>query len=320
MAGNPNYDTDLLAATFGLFLEKQPKDAIFQGIPFLERLREKQQIKRKGGNELYEPLMYAKNNAGGSYSGYDSFNLTPSQGLTRSVYNWKYYEWTIMISGQEEMENAGESQMIDLLEARWTQTKKSMFDTVDSDLFLDGTGNASKKVTGLDLAIDNAGTYGGIVRSTNTWWQANETAIGGVLGLDGTTGLRRTYNACAFGQNTDTPDLLLTTQILYEAYEKLMDAGLRWTVGGSQNAVFETPNLMFRKAQMMWDAYCQSGTLYLINSDYMKFIVHSDRDFVPTDWKVPVGQDAKVAQILAAFQLVVSNCRRLGKNTGYTNT
>ncbi len=320
MPGNPNYDPSLLATTFALFLERQPKDAIFNDLALYDVLEKRGKIKRKGGIKLLEPLMYAKNTAGGSYAGYDTFDVSPQEGFTNAEFAWKFYEWTISISGPEELQNAGESQMVDLLEGKWEQTRMSIIDKLDQDAFLDGTGNASKEITGLAAMVGNSGTYGNIARATNVWWKSQVTAVGGALAVAGANGLRRLYNDCSLGKMKRTPNLILTTQIVFEAYEALMDANMRYTNTGEENVGFKSPSLMFRGAPMFWDEYCQSGVLYMLNTDFFKICVHEERDMKPTEWKKPVNQDAKVAQIFFAGELVCSNARHLGKFTGLTNT
>lgn len=319
MPGNPNYATDVLTATLEVFLSKQPKDAIFQDLALLDVLEKRAKTKRKGGLKLLEPLMYAKSTSGGSYSGWDTFDVSPQQGITNAEYLWKYYYWSITINGQEEQENAGEAAMIDLLETKWEQTKMSMVDAIGADLFLDGTGNGSKKVTGLALAVDNAGTYGNIARSSNTWWQSQENGNAVAITPAGSNGLRRMFNDCSYGKQKRTPNLIVTTQEGYESYEALMDTNMRYTNTGEENVGYRNPNLMFRNAPMFWDDYCQDGGLYMLNTDFLKWIVNSDRDMTPTPFKVPTNQDGKVAQILWAGNLTSSNCRHQGKFTALTN-
>ncbi len=154
-----------------------------------------------------------------------------------------------MINGQEMNENAGTAQAIDLLQFKWDQAKDSIRDQLAQDIFLAGTAGNAKGIVGLELAVDSAGTYANIVRSTNTWWSANETAVSGPLVLAGLNGMRRMYNSCAYGQATMTPDLLITTQLEFEAYEALMDPYLRFTVQ-SDNPAILSENLKFRKAPL----------------------------------------------------------------------
>lgn len=320
MPGNANYSTAVLTATFQIFLSKTPKDAIFNDLPLFAWLNSKGKIKRKGGTPILTPLMYGKSSAVGSYQGYDLLDVSPQEGLTNAQFTWKQYYATVTISGKEELENSGEGQQIDLLEAKWAQAKMSLEDKLDSDSFLDGTGNGGLDITGLALAVDSAGTYGNIARSTNTWWSAQETAVGGVLAIGGTGGMRRIYNDCAFGRGKRTPDLILAPQICYEAYEALMDPYMRYSNTGDQNVGFKSQSLRFRDASMFYDEYCQSGVMYFLNSEYINFLVHPERDMHVGGFQTPPNQDAKSAKILEFGEITVSNCRHLGKLTGITNT
>ncbi|HML98914.1 MAG TPA: phage major capsid protein [Tepidiformaceae bacterium] len=318
MAGNPNYDTALLTTTFNKFVSKQAADVIFNDLALFEYLNSKGSVKKRvdGGVKMLVHLMYGKNTAVQSYSGYDLLDVSPQEGLTNAEFELKQYNIPITISGREEELNAGEAQMIDLLESKWDQARMSLRDKLNADGFLDGTGNGGKNITGLALMVDSAGTYGNIPRATNSWWAAQETAVGGPLTIEGSTGMRRIYNDCSLGKGTMTPDGILTTQTLFEKYESLMAPYLRYSVGGDANAVFANDNLKFRKAMMFWDHECQSQTMYFLNSKVIEMRVKRDMQVVP--FQVPINQDAKVAHIRWMGELVAKNCRHLGKLTGAT--
>ena len=318
MAGNPNYDTALLTTTFNKFVSKQAADVIFNDLALFEYLNSKGSVKKRvdGGVKMLVHLMYGKNTAVQSYSGYDTLDVSPQEGLTNAEFELKQYNIPISISGREEELNAGEAQMIDLLESKWDQARMSLRDKLNSDGFLDGTGNNSKDITGLALMVDSAGTYGNIPRATNSWWAAQETAVGGSLTIEGSAGMRRIYNDCSLGKGTMVPDGILTTQTLFEKYESLMAPYMRYTVGGDANAVFTNDNLRFRKAMMFWDAECQSEVMYFLNSKVIEMRVKRDMQVVP--FQVPINQDAKVAHIRWMGELVAKNCRHLGKLTGAT--
>ena len=318
MAGNPNYDTALLTTTFNKFVSKQAADVIFNDLALFEYLNSKGSVKKRvdGGVKMLVHLMYGKNTAVQSYSGYDTLDVSPQEGLTNAEFELKQYNIPISISGREEELNAGEAQMIDLLESKWDQARMSLRDKLNSDGFLDGTGNNSKDITGLALMVDSAGTYGNIPRATNSWWAAQETAVGGSLTIEGSAGMRRIYNDCSLGKGTMVPDGILTTQTLFEKYESLMAPYMRYTVGGDANAVFTNDNLRFRKAMMFWDAECQSEVMYFLNSNVIEMRVKRDMQVVP--FQVPINQDAKVAHIRWMGELVAKNCRHLGKLTGAT--
>jgi hypothetical protein len=204
----------------------------------------------------------------------------------------------------------------------------SLADAMNQDMFGDGTGNSSKDIDGLGIMIDSTGTYGNIVRSANSWWAANETAVSGVLALQGATGMRRMYNDCSLGRGRVTPDFMITTQAIFEEYETFMDPNMRFTNTGSEDVGFKNLNLMFRGKPIFWDDYCDSGVMYFNNSMVQKLVVMSGRDggvsqsedrdkgdFRTEPFQKPVNQDGRVAKFFWMGNLTASNCRLLGKLT-----
>lgn len=317
--GNPNYDTALLTMTLEKFLSKQPADAVFEKLTLFEWLNAKGSVKKRvdGGVKLLVPLMYGKNSTAQSYRGYDVLDIAPQEGFTNAEFDMKQYNVAITISGREEELNAGEAQMIDLLEAKWDQARMSLRDLLNHDAYGDGTANNGKAITGLSLMIDSAGTYGNINRATNSWWAAQENAVDGPLVIDGEDGMRRMYNDCSLGKGAMVPDGILTTQELFERYEALMAPYLRYTVQGEASATFVHDNLKFRKAQLMWDEECPTGVMFFLNSQVIELRVK--RDFTVVPFQRPINQDAKVAHVRWMGELVAKNCRHLGKMTGVTD-
>lgn len=318
MAGNANYSTDFLTATLVNYMSGQAADALFNDVPLIEWLNGKGSVKRReaGGTKLIEPLMYARNSTVASYRGYDRLNISPQEGLTAAEFEWKQYSGAIAISGYEERVNTGKSAQIRLLETKWKQLRLSFMDELNTDCYADGTGNGGKDLVGLALMVDSAGTYGNIVRASNSWWAAQETAVGGALQIYGSTGMQRMMNDCAVGRGSMQPELLLTTQSIYEQYESLMAPYMRYTIASEGNAVFQSDSLMFRKARMIWDHSATSGVMYFLNSKVITFVVDQERDFKVRPFQEPNDQDAKVALILWMGALIANNCRHLGKLTG----
>ena len=75
---------------------------------------------------------------------------------------------------QEILNNQGENQLEDVLDAYMEAAERSLEDTMDAALYGDGTANGGKQLTGLATAVPivtNTGIYGGIDRTTATIWQ-----------------------------------------------------------------------------------------------------------------------------------------------------
>lgn len=322
MAGNANFDT-IATTTLVKYADKTLVDNIFGSNALFYLMAGTEKVRNAngrgykeldGGLKIVEPLLYASNSTAGSYSGYDVLDTDPQEGMTNAEFEWKQYSVSVSISGKEKRQNNGETAVLNLLEGKIMQAEMSLIESMNGDLFTDGTGNASKDLTGLVLAIDSAGTYGNIDRTTETWWAAQETAVTGPL----TIGVMRTkYNDCSNGYSKDHPELIVTDQDEYEAYEAKLQPDMRFADNKLGDAGFE--NLKFKGAQIVFDEQCNAGVMNFLNMKYLGLRVHKDARFTVTDEQRPVDQDAFVKQILFMGNLVSSNCRRQGKLTGLTD-
>lgn len=152
--GNVNYDA-ILSTTLANY-RSTLEDNVFTARPLVAWLKRKDKIKMKdGGAKIVEPLLYAQNQAAGSYSGYDTLPLTASAGITAAEYPWKQFAATIAINGLEEAENSGEEAIIDLLEAKITQAEETIAEQMDIMFLADGSGNSGKDWWGLKALIED---------------------------------------------------------------------------------------------------------------------------------------------------------------------
>jgi hypothetical protein len=122
-----------------------------------------------GGDYIMEEIMYDDPNTRtvDSYSGYDSINVSQNSPISSAQYDLKQYAGSMSVSGLEMLKNAGEQQQIDLVAGRVQVLEAQLQNRIGSDIYLDGTGNGGKNITGLALAVPDAptsGTYGNISR------------------------------------------------------------------------------------------------------------------------------------------------------------
>ena len=89
-------------------------------------------------------------------------------------YSVGYYARTVEITGQAIDAAMGEAEIIAALDGELVSAHKAFEDALN--LAALGTG-----AMGIQLAIDSAGTYAGINRSTYSAWGAHETALGGAM-------------------------------------------------------------------------------------------------------------------------------------------
>ena len=310
VAANSNFD-NLLTTTLANY-RSTLTDNVFTARPLTYKLMEGGRIRMlNGGTKIVEPLIYGQNSTVGSYSGYETLSLTPQEGISAAEFEWKQYAASIAISGIEEAKNNGEQEIINLLEAKIMQAEESMRESFNQMFFADGTGNSSKDWNGLGNLVESGNTVGGINSSTYSWWQSKEENTATALTLAQMSSL---YNGVSVGN--DHPDLLLTTQTLFEKYEALLQPNLRYTDTKTADAGFQ--NLLFKAAPVMYDVHCTAGVFYMLNSKYLTLVGHSGKWFSQTSFISPEDVDARYALIMCYGNLTVRNRAKQGKLTAKT--
>lgn len=313
---NTDYGTDgLLTTTLNNYRNKL-EDNVFGSKVLLWILKSAGRIENlDGGEKIVVPLMYAAAPNKGSYSGSDTFTTEANTGISAAEFPWKQYYGLFSIEGIEMAKNSGKAALLRLLDARVTQLEMTMADQIDAMLYGDGSGNAGKDFHGLGAIVDSSnpswGNLGGIDRSTYSYWQASESALGGSLTL---AAMRTRYNTVSEGK--DQPSNILTTQTLYEAYEGLLQSGVRHEDVKMGDAGFQ--NLMFKGAPIAWSDQVTSGEMLFLNMKYITLNTLAGVWFKPSDLKQPTNQDVFYKHLLCYGNLVVSNCSRQGKITGAT--
>ena len=312
MAGNSNFDA-LLTTTLANYRD-QLTDNIFTARPLTYMLNEKGRIRMlNGGTKIVEPLVYAANDTIGSYSGYDTISLTPQTGISAAEYEWKQYAGSISISGIEEAKNNGEQEVINLLEAKVMQLEESLREGFNTMFYGDGTGNSNKNWNGLGNIVEATGAVGGIdpAGSGNGFWASYEENTSAALTL---AQMATGYNSVSVGN--DHPDVVLTTQTLYEKYEALLQPNLRYTDTKTADAGFQ--NLLFKASPVMYDVSCTAGVMFFLNTKYLTLVGHSSKWFQQTEFIRPEDLDARYALIMCYGNLTCRNRKKQGKLTAKT--
>ncbi|HDZ38697.1 MAG TPA: phage major capsid protein [Marinobacter sp.] len=321
-------------------------DQIFKDSAFLSLLRLSDAvIRQNGGERIRVPLLYGKNETIKSYSGYETLDTTPQEGLTTAFYEWREIGGTISISRKEERQNSGEAAKIALLGSKIEQAKMSMTEELSSQIVL-GTVNSSTFVPGNDSKDMNplgyflrkktatdpvAGGNVGNIASSNSWWRAKSAAFGGSSEAGGVAvptvttykgivvALRRLYNYCSQGSG-GSPNIFLFDQISYETYENALDEKVRYSNTKLADMGFD--NIKLRGATCIWDeivpdvengtAAVTLGTVFALNTKFFKLVIDSETDVVTTPFVTPENQTAKTAKILFMGNTVCSNLRKQG--------
>lgn len=344
---NPIQITDTyrsaLAATFA-HRSKGYVDQISQRLALFWWLKRKGQYKSVGGGHRIEwPVFYELDTDDPSYSGLDTWTLQEQDPYTIAFANWKHYEEPIVLPGIDvDVINAGE-RIFDLAKALEDQALSSIQHQMNDHMYADGTGNSSKRITGLDASLSEdptTGTVYGINRATETWWRSQiqddgsgTSAVPAYASTEYTMrkGMNALYTKCGRGKGGKSryPDLGLCSEVYLEAYDDMCNAiGQRFVNQDTADAGFQ--NLMFRGTTIIQDEDAptdQTNTstttaagpaqkCYFINSEFVEMAYAPRRNFRTRGKQDVINQDAIVDHILWSGNLCVKQPRRCGVHIG----
>ena len=318
---SPNVQSVDYNALFSTTLQNyQPTlvDNIFKDLVLLNHLNSGGRVvMEEGGTQIVEPVLYEENSTAASYSGYDNIALTPQDGITSAIYDWKQIAASIAISGIEEAQNRGTEAIIKLLNAKIMQAEMSIKSLVNGQLLSsnNGTGGTAKEFNGIGGFAGALNTaIGGIDAATSSWW--NPTIQAGIQGATlSLVNMANTYNNASKGN--DTPDLIITTEALFSKYESLLTPNVRYQDVAKANAGFQ--NLMFKQTPVVFDLampgnQVSNASMYFLNSKYLKLTGMNGHWWTTTPFQqgTVAQKDARYAIVLAYGQLTCSNRARQG--------
>ncbi len=315
-----NYDA-LTALTQKKYVPKLV-DNFYKSNPFLVYLKERQKT-FPGGHKIVEPLIYGDIKGITSYSMYDTITYDTDIPVSAAEFSPKNIVAPIIISTDEELKNAGDTQVISMLKSKIQIVEKTLKDSVTSQLYGDGTGNGGKDLSGLGAAIATTGIYGGIDRTDNAWWRANvvtnNATTPGTAAVLSLTNMMRTFLKISDGN--DQPDLILCGIATWHEYFKLLDSKIAvHTTIGKKMADYGFQTLEFMGKPIIADANCPEGVMYFLNSKYMNWRVHKDANFKTTKFHTDDTRLAKKQEILLTANLTINNCRKFAKLVDITYT
>lgn len=297
-------------------------DNVYNSNPLFFRINKSKRFVR-GGTQIEVPVMYSRFSNGGAYSGYDSLNVAPNDTVKTIAFDWKQYYVPVSLDGLTLIKTDSPDAIADIIKLQFAQAEMEMAENIGAD-FWSMAGNA-KAIDSLATAVDSSGTYGGIARSTNTWWASNETGTSQAL----TNGrLQAMFSASSEGGRH--PSIIVSGQDQYDRY---------WAIGEAKQSIQQGPvaydeqlysagftNLIFNGVPWVVDSHVTNAsgvaggtdtTVYMLNEDYLYWAVSPRADMTVEDFQTPITQDAMSTKMLWAGNLLVTNCKRQAKHTGF---
>lgn len=293
-------------------------DAIYKSNPLFLILNSKGRIVLDGGRSIVEPVLYAQQPTG-SYNKYDALDVSPKEIQTDLELEYKLYYTSATVSEHDLLKNYGTSRILDFLASQMQNMESSLKDRIGTDILKNAASVGPNDINSLDQAIDDGSTtatYAGINRNTdgNPWWKAQFKDLASAE--PSFSEFQKLYGKCVQGDTA--PDIIVVTQSVYDKLWTLALPAQRRDEG--DEATIGWPYLKFNRAKIMVDSHVPAGKAFFVNTEFVKLIVHSLRDFQFTGWIAAVNQDARTGRIHWAGNIVVNNPRFQGKMVNINET
>lgn len=304
--------TEIISTTLANYRDRM-SDNVLAHNPLLTRLKKKGNTDAaSGGTELLENLQYSENSTFQWYSGYETLDVSASDVLTSANFAWKQANCNVTISGLEMLKNASDERVFNLIETRIKVAEKTMMNKIADSLFFSNTENGGKSIGGLQHLVADlptSGTVGGIDSDPQTWWRNQYYSFQAESGPPTPSASTITHAMNLIYLRTlrgaDAVDFIVAGENYFTYYEESLQANQRFTKAETGDGGFVS--YKYKGADVFYDGNCSSSRMYFLNTDYLHYRPHSERNFTTDDRKAAVNQDAVVVPLYFAGNVTVSN-------------
>ncbi len=308
---------------------KKVQDNITKNNALLTHLKEKGRILFvTGGNIILEELSFAENGNANYYSGYDLLPVAAQDVIGAAQFTLKQAAVPVVISGLELLQNDGREKQLDLMEARLGVAEGTLANIITQGLYSDGTIFNGKALVGLDAAAEatvtasQTSTYGGISRTNFSFWRSQCTSTSADISTAAKCqGVMNALWATTI-RGADMPDFGIMDNNFWADWTASLQVITRFLDAKKASLGFMTQQYMGADIYLdggiggfAGSAVSTEGTCYFLNSKFLKFRPHKDRNFVALspNRRYAVNQDAEVAILAFAGAFTCSGARFSGR-------
>lgn len=265
----------------------------------------------QGGTQIEIPLLYKRFSTGGTYRGFDLLNVTPQDTIKAAFVDWKQHYVTFAIDGLTLIKSDSSLAIANTLKILGDQMYMEMGENLATGIFSNGVTDP-KDIDGLAAIVSASNIYGGLDRSTETWWRATVDAATATLtlaamrGLFGLATVGAAHPTIWFGNGTNY-NRLYALNLSTTGYSNTLNRD----PGGHDEILAQAgfTNLMFENVPFIRDDNAPSTTIYALNENFLQLVVSPRADFYLSDFEKPVNQDAFISTLLWAGNLICMNSK-----------
>jgi hypothetical protein len=309
---------DNLLTTTWYDVRKKLYKEIFQITPFYDMMVEKGRIKERApdGTHFEIPFAYAHSSQNLQWFGRGAkFGKEEKEFMTRMSYQTRNFGDNIVRYWDDERKNKGKTRILNYVEEIIDSHQSTMQNGLAVSMWTSGGALAIHTLPELITTTPTVGSIGGIARSENPYLQNIILDFGSLsFATSILLKMENVYNTCSIWKSKGgrrAPDMIVTTQLIYEAYQDLARAlGIYEFNTTGRRVDLGMGEAKFKGAEMYWDPDCPAGQMYFLNTSSLEFAYDPDNWFEMTDWKSEADSLDRMAQVVSVGNLVANNFRK----------
>lgn len=267
-------------------------DNIVNNNALLTKLKEKGAIKKlSGGVNIVEKIAYASNSTVKFQGEYDLLDTSVQTPIDQAIYSIKMLTGTMTISELESLQNAGDAQIVSVVEAQKNVLTTSLNNKMGAALYGDGTADGGNAIGGMQLLVADTpttGTVGGIDRSANTFWRNQTYTLSSPSASTIQAGMNATTLLCRKYIN-QVPDLIVADSVYYGYFLNSLQTIQRLVGNGEKGSIGFTM-LDYQGSGVTFDPNCPASHMYFLNTDYIFLKYFGESLFNVGETKSPFNQ------------------------------
>lgn len=244
--------------------------------------------------------------------------------LDQARYQWKYYDIPIVRFWQDDQQNRGPAQVLNMIQAKIRNTIRTYAELLETKLFV--SNSDTLEFAGLQNLIADDPTasadVGEIDSSVHTWWRNNtvdfSTYIASGSGSSGAVddtdwlvegvGLMREMVQDCLGKTS----LIVTSQHMFNLMQDDMLSYFQWDGRLAADLGLPTNTPMFDGIPVTWSSKC-ANRMYFLDMDSIAFY-YDPMDFMTLgDWlAIPNQPKDRVAHVTLVGSFIVKERRSQG--------
>jgi hypothetical protein len=279
-------------------------DVAYAGNALFYRLNAANKKQIAGGTHVEAPFITSKWANGGWYTGYDELDVTPNDTVVNGGWDMKSAYVPVTVDGTTLTKCNTPEAVVNLLSLQWDQARMKMADVLGDGVYSDIVSD-SKKIDGLKGVVDDGSvstSYAGLVRSANTWLNAQRDSSTSTLTL---AAIHTMISSCSVGGHS--PTLILSRKEQWNRVWTILQLLQRFQIqpvlSDQQIGSAGYTNLYVDNIPMMIDDKVFDGpnttnsAILFLNEDFLDLYIANGIDFEMEDFARPINQDAMTAKL-----------------------